>query len=243
MFDRIKSFTFRFKPMAMAIALAVIVTAGFAVGHAVRLRNAGAASSQIVTALNPAGFVPLGLPVRLQNLSAEASTLGKQNALLLSALKARVIVTGNDKINSLNLMVFEFDENTMLRRVDGFTLPVELTTGRPVEISLPLSRRIQPNSRLVLSVERADGESKGWEMNPADLVRGSAAVAVNGTPPGLIAREGSAFQPDTGAALCSNGFRRALALAQLGDKAGVTSFTCDQQEGSFTFTFQAKRVL
>ncbi|MGH9801776.1 MAG: hypothetical protein ACRD82_15550 [Blastocatellia bacterium] len=240
------AFSFRFKLAMTAIVLVGGVTAALSITHAVRMRSAEKATAnpaQVVAVLPPMGFVPAGAPVRLVNLSADVFAAGKQNTQFVTTLKARVVAVGNDKLDALNLLIFEFDGNAMLKRVDGFVLPIDLSAAKPADLNLPLGRKIPAGNRLVLSVERANGNAKGWEMNVADLARSSAALAANVEPPGLGAREGGIVRPDTGASLCSNGFRRAMALAQLGDRAGVTSFTCDQQEGSFTFTFQAKRVL
>lgn len=246
MLSRKNSFSFRFKLAVSAIVLVGVAAAAVTVTQAVRSRSAAnstATSAQVVAVLPPFGFIPAGAPVRLVNLSSDVFAAGKKNTQFVTMLKARVVAIGNDKLDSLNLMVFEFDGNAMLRRVDGFVVPIDLSGARPADLTLPLGRQVPLTSRLVLAVERADGDAKGWEMNVTDLVRGSASIAAERTPPGLSAREGNAVRPDSGAALCSNGFRRAMALAQLGDRASVTSFTCDQQEGSFTFTFQPKQIL
>ncbi|MDX2040608.1 MAG: hypothetical protein SF097_05130 [Acidobacteriota bacterium] len=240
------SFSLRFKLAMTAFAAVVAVTAALSVAHAIRTRSGATAATtpaQVVATLPPFGFVPAGSPVRLVNLSADVFAAGKQSTQFVTTLRGRVVTVGNDKFDSLNLMVFEFDGSAMLRRVDGFVVSLDLSSVKPADLTLPLGRKVLPTSRLVLAVERANGDAKGWEMNVADLARGSAAVAAERTPPGLNAREGNAVRHDSGAALCSNGFRRAMALAQLGDKASVTSFTCDQQEGSFTFTFQPKQIL
>ncbi|MBL8191080.1 MAG: hypothetical protein JNK38_23890 [Acidobacteria bacterium] len=240
------SFSLRFKLLASAIVLAGVAVAAVTVTQAVRSRSAVSSMSkpaQVVAVLPPFGFIPAGAPVRLVNLSSDVFAAGKKNTQFVTTLKARVVAIGNDKLDSLNLMVFEFDGNALLRRVDGFVVPVDLSAAKPADLTLPLGRKVLPTSRLVLAVERANGDARGWDMNIIDLVRGSASVAAERTPPGLSVREGSAVRPDSGADLCSNGFRRAMALAQLGDRASVTSFTCDQQEGSFTFTFQPKQIL
>lgn len=240
-----RKFSFQLKQAALAVVLFGAVVAIVSVTQAARFRNAAKLvpkPAQVTAVLPPLGFSPAGSPVRLVNLSSDVFAAGKQNTQFVTALKAQVVAIGNDKLNSVNLMVFEFDGNAMLRRVDGFVVPVDLSAARPAELTLPLGRRVLPTSRLVLAVERANRDAKGWEMNVTDLVRSSVAVATDRTPPGLSAKENSAIRPDSGAELCSNGFRRAMALAQLGDRANVTSFACDQQEGSFTFTFQAKQV-
>lgn len=246
MLIRKNSFSLRFKLAASAMVLAGVVAAAVTVTQTVRSRNAASSNAkpaQVVAVLPPLGFIPAGAPVRLVNLSSDVFAAGKQNTQFVTTLKARVVAIGNDKLDSLNLMVFEFDQNAMLRRVDGFVAPIDLSVAKPADLTLPLGRKVLPTSRLVLAVERANGEAKGWEMNIADLARGSASIATERTPPGIRAREDSGVRPDSGAALCSNGFRRAMSLAQLGDRASVTSFACDQQEGSFSFTFQPKQIL
>jgi hypothetical protein len=46
----------------------------------------------------------------------------------------------------------------------------------------------------------------------------------------------------SGAAACGKAFRRAMALANSGEKSGLTSFTCNQHKRSFSFSFNGKSL-
>ena len=193
-------------------------------------------------AVLPLGFVPAGVPLRLTGL-----TVGKQaannRAEFLTEFKLQLVATGADALTSFNLMAFEFDEKGLLQRVEGWVRQLPLEPGKPAEIALPLAQRRVAGQRLILAVESAQSKNGRWEAKFDDLAKGALLAAANGNPNQSASRDDHVYPPDSGAALCSNGFRRAMALAQTGDKKGVTSYTCDQQEGSFSFTFQGKSLL
>jgi hypothetical protein len=117
---------------------------------------------------------------------------------------------------------------------------VDLPSGKSAEMELPLGRRLPNGNRLLLVVERANGVTNCWETDFADLARGVAASVVGQASFNTAARQKQPVQDDSGASLCINGYRRAQALAQVGVGSGVTSYICDQHEGSYQFTFNGK---
>ena len=192
--------------------------------------------------LAPQAFVPDGLPIVLSNLNAVTENRGDNKQAFVSALQFQVVTPVSDRLTSLNLMVFEFDSDSKLQQVDGWIRPVDLSSSKATEITLPLERRLTAGNRLLLAVERAGGAVRRWETNFADLARGSASVIVGGQSPAGLARNEAPAPDDTGAAVCSNAFRRAMALANSGEKSGLTSFTCNQHKRSFSFSFNGKSL-
>lgn len=185
-------------------------------------------------------LVPAGLPVALANATAIVESNGKLQTV--SAVNLQAAVLGPDRLNNLNLMVLEFDERGLLRQVDGFVRRLDLAAGKPEVIALPIDRPIANGRRLALAVERADSTAKRWEADFNTLARG-VALAVAGNPAaGVTARNDSPAPPDTGASVCSNAYRRAMALANSGVKNGLTSFSCNQHKRSFSFSFNGKSL-
>ncbi len=207
------------------------------------LYKTGLASQQEAQAQSPAQigaltYVPPGAPVVFSNLTISGDQTGARQ--FLSSLKLRVATPGNDRLTSLNLMLFEFDAEGKLRRVDGWVRDVDLAAGKFTELTLPVERRARGGHRLALALERANGPGRRWETDFADLAKGVAAAASGNPPVNPAVRQEQPAEEDTGAALCGSGYRRALALAQAGDGSGITSYTCDQHERSYQFTFNGK---
>jgi hypothetical protein len=184
--------------------------------------------------------VPDGLPVALSDINAVTENRGDNKHAFVSALQFRAVAPSGDQLTSLSLMVFEFDSQGKLRQVNGWVRPVDLSSGKSADMELPLGRRLPNGNRLLLVVERANGVTNCWETDFADLARGVAASVVGQPSFNTAARQEQPVQDDSGASLCINGYRRADALAQLGDGSGITSYTCDQHEGSYQFTFNGK---
>jgi len=139
-------------------------------------------------------------------------------------------------------MILEFDERGLLRRVDGFLKRLDLSPGKPEPITLPVDRRVRNGYRLALAVERADSAARRWEADFNELARGVAMVLAGNPTANVTARSDAASAPDTGASLCAGGMRRATAMALAGDKSGLASYTCNQTEGSFSFSFNGKAL-
>ena len=190
----------------------------------------------------PQAFVPDGLPIVFSNLSAVTENRGDNKQAFISALQFQVATSGSDQLTSLNLIVFEFDSGSKLQQVDGWIRPIDLSSGKAAEITLPLERHLPAGNRLLLAVERAGGAARRWETNFTDLARGSASAIVSDQSPAGLARNEAPAPDDTGAAVCSNAFRRAMALANSGEKSGLTSFTCNQHKRSFSFSFNGKSL-
>jgi len=190
--------------------------------------------------LAPQAFVPDGLPIVFSDLNAVTENRGDNKQAFVSVLQFQVVTPGSDQLTSLNLMVFEFDSEGKLWRVDGWVRPIDLSPGKTAEITLPLERRLPNGNRLMLGVERANGPARQWETDFADLARSVAAATGSHPLVNTAAKQGQPAEDDSGASLCANGYRRALALAQAGDGSGVTSYTCNQHERSYQFSFNGK---
>lgn len=238
----------RLRPVTMFITIASLVVGVVTttvVFNKRALSTGGIGSAEGAQVASPAvpapqAFVPDGLPIVFSNLNAVTENRGDNKQAFVSALRFQAATTGSDRLTSLNLMVFEFDSDSKLRQVDGWIRPVDLSSGKTAEITLPIERRMPAGNRLLLAVERAGGANRRWETNLNDLVRGSAPVVAGRQPAAVYARNEAPAPDDTGAAVCSNAFRRAMALADSGVKSGLTSFTCNQHKRSFSFSFNGK---
>ncbi len=193
-------------------------------------------------------LVPVGIQVAVSQLALvsepSASPKGGKTVSGPAQLKFRLQPQGSEKLTSVNLALFEYGENGALRAVNGWVRQQELSDPGGAEFTLDLERRVAPGARLVLAVERGNSRETTRDTAFTDLARAGNAKAV-GRPFIIPASKSSAsaMPDDSGSALCANALRRAMSLAQSGDKAGVTSFTCDQHNRTFTFTFNGKNLL
>lgn len=200
--------------------------------------------------VNVDSYIATGMPVTITRATANSEVsdneAGAKNPKLqgLAQLKFRLTANGRDKLSSVNIDLFEFDQTGGLRRIEGWVRDLDLANRASEEVTLELNRRLTPNARLVLAVERVNSSSDTTELRFPEMVRaiGQRLAGRPETVPGLQRSEEPL--PDMhGAPLCASAFQRAMSLAQEGDKSGLTSFTCDRQERSFAFSFNSKKLL
>lgn len=240
----------RLRPVTLFITIASLVVSvmtATVVFNKRALSTGGIGSAEGAQVTSPAvpapqAFVPDGLPIVFSNLNAVGENRGDNKQAFVSALQFRVATPSSDRLTSLNLMVFELDSDSKLQQVDGWIRPIDLSSGKTAEITLPLERRLPAGNRLLLAVERASSADRQWKTNFTDLARGSASVVAGGQLAAVSARNEAPAADDTGATVCSNAFRRAVALANGGEKSGFTSFTCNQHKRSFRFSFNGKSL-
>lgn len=186
-------------------------------------------------------FVPSGVPLVFSDLKVTKEPTGKGPDENLFAASVRVAGAGAEEVATINLALFEFDGSGALRRVDGWIKDIDPASGRTTQLTLRLDRRSNPETRLILTAERVLGRERQWEMDYTDLARGVAADAAGREHTPFVRQDPPTGNP-TGAALCSEAFRRAMELVRAGDGQSVTSFTCDQTERSYRFTFNGKAL-
>jgi hypothetical protein len=157
-------------------------------------------------------------------------------------LRFQVRGKGLNNIQSLTFAFFDFDEKGLLRRVASWARSIDLTeTAGPTEITINLERQLTPQHRHVLAVEQVRSGSVTWQAQFPSLGRAANQVSAGQPAPvATVGRTEKALPDDSGSVLCSNGFRKAMLLAQLGDGQSVTSFRCDENNRSFSFTFNGK---
>lgn len=190
-----------------------------------------------------AAFVATGMPVVLSNVAALTARAENEKTDRPAQLRFTVAGAGRNDLTSLNLLLYDFDEQGLLRRVDGWIKNIDLAAERgAATITIDLERRLQPNHKQVLAVERVNSEKGTWEAKPVDLSRAAANALAGAQANAAIQRADVSLPDDYGAAVCSNGFSRAQLLTLAGDGTNITSYTCNQQERSFTFTFAGKTL-
>ena len=210
-----------------------------------------AASAKAITQASPVKhgvFVADDMPVAITGFTVSQSQAANKTAGAtadqtegLPQLEFNVASRGGHKIKSMTFALFDFDEKGLLRRVDSWGQTTDVNDEKgPAKISLQLERKLNPLHRQVLALEHVRSEGATWRANGPGLGR-AANKTSNGLPSSAVTDRIEKVLPDeVGSVLCSNGFRKAMQLAQLGDGQSVTSFTCDQNNRSFSFTFNGK---
>lgn len=188
-------------------------------------------------------FVARTMPVTLTEVAAVGGDTQNPRGATPS-LQLRILGKGVTSVRSVSLSLLEFDERGGLQRVDSWVRQVELTDSRgSVPLALELHRRLPVNRRLILSVDRVSSESQTWEapfLTLAQATRQAAAGNPNEDTP--VERADNPLPELAGAALCAYAQGRAMLLAQAGDKAGYTAFSCNQAEWAYSFTFASKQL-
>lgn len=76
-----------------------------------------------------------------------------------------------------------------------------------------------------------------------DLANAGAERANGKTPTPLAGKKDKeAVGEDFGSGFCINAYRRAVQLSEVGGKTPPTSFTCDQTERAYAYTFNGKTL-
>ncbi len=240
--------------LALLIAVVVVTLAPFIArawrnkaNSAAKRGNAAAQLTTIVSGISIDHLVPEGMPVVVSGLTligspAVVTRRTKRNVGGPMQLKVHLQRRGQESLTSVNLMLFEFDDKGALHTVDGWVRNPDLTAA--AEIIFNLGREIPPGRKLMMVVERVNSEQTAHDVTFKDLARTGNAKAVGKPFMTLTAgRSESPLPDDSGPDLCANAFRRAMSLAQDGDGSGITSFTCNQQDRSFRFSFNGKVLL
>jgi hypothetical protein len=186
-------------------------------------------------------YVVPGLPITMSNIVVVADKRNNQNDDWAEVLKFSVTNQGEERLTSLNLALLDFNRGGHLRQVDGWVKKVEMAPDSATEVVLGLKRRVTSGSRLVLTIERVNGVEGVQEVHFTDLAQTIAALVWGETPqaPG-VQRADTPIPDDHSSSLCHNAFIRAMNLSQAGDRTRVTSYTCDQNNLSWSFTFNGK---
>jgi hypothetical protein len=186
-------------------------------------------------------YVVPGLPVAISNVVAVADQRNNQNDDWAAILKFSATSQSAEKLTNLTLVLFDFNGGGHLRQVDGWSKKVELSPAKATEIVLGLKRRVTPGNRLVLTIERVNEVDGAHDVSFTDLARTVATLVEGKTPQApAVQRAAGPITDDYGSILCHNAFVRAMNVSQAGDRTRVTSYTCDQNNLSWSFTFNGK---
>ena len=187
-------------------------------------------------------FVPTGVPITLSNVIANLQKSKDDQHDGPAQVKLQVALPTGEKVTSLNFVLLGFKESGELELVKGWVRTVDFTAAQTVDLSLEVNRRIKQGDKLVLAVERAKSAATTYQTDFSELSQAVIAnVRKQGEAPVAVQRTTQSWPDEAGADLCNNALRRATALAQSsekkGDKIGITSLRCDQQDRSFTITY------
>ncbi len=233
------------KANLIALFLTLIIgLATFAVGKRMWSRTQGkqAAAEPLPKEFPLDSFVPTGVPVTLSNVMASIAKSEDNKIDGPVQIKLQVAALAGEKVQSLNLVLLGFKSSGEIELVKGWVRNVEVTTGKNADLTLDLDRRLTEGDKLVLAVERANSLSATYQTDFSEL---SLAVIGNvrkqGEAPVPVQRSTTSLPDEAGTDLCNNALRRAMSLMQSsekkGDKFGITSLRCDQQDRSYTITY------
>jgi hypothetical protein len=187
-------------------------------------------------------FVPTGLPVTLSNVIARSLKSKDSKYDGTAQVKLQVSLPTVEKVQSLNFVLLGLKESGELELVKGWVRNVDFTTAQTVDLRLEVNRRIKDGDKLVLAVERAKSAATTYQTDFSALSQAVIAnVRKQGELPVAVHRTTQALLDEAGAVLCNNALRRAMSLMQSsdkkGDKIGITSLRCDQQDRSYTIIY------
>ena len=187
-------------------------------------------------------FVPPGVPVTLSNVTASILKSEDNKHDGPAEIRLQVAPTGGERVQSLNLVLLGFKSTGDLELVKGWVRTADFSLAANANLTLDLNRRITNGDKLVLLVERARSAAATWQTDFSELsLAVIAKVRKQNETPVPVQRATTSLPDDSGADLCNNALRRAVALMQSsdrkGDKFGITSLRCDQQDRSYTFTY------
>lgn len=177
-----------------------------------------------------------GLPIQFTN--AFATDDGR-------AVSFSFVITNNDSraINSLDLVLFDFNPEGKLMRVQSWNLQSALKSGTAEKQSFRLSPRAASGGRLILSAESVGGESGAWKVDFSELVNAaSTLVTTNTAPVPNSTRSDKALPEYFGGVYCGEAFSKAIRLSQTGDEKRLNAFQCDRERRLFSFGFNAKSL-
>ena len=187
-------------------------------------------------------YVPAGVPVTLSNVIASILKSEDNKKDGPAQVKLQVLLPTGEKIQSLNFVLLSFKSSGELELVKGWVRNADFSVAKNANVTLDVNRRITNGDKLVLTVERARSAATTYQTDFSELSQAVIAnVRKQGESPVPVQRATAPLPDESGADLCNNALRRAVSLMQSsdkkGDKFGITSLRCDQQEHSYTFTY------
>ena len=187
-------------------------------------------------------FVPPGVPVTLSNVTASILKSEDNKHDGPAEIRLQVAPTGGERVQSLNLVLLGFKSTGELELVKGWVRTADFSLSANANLTLDLNRRITNGDKLVLMVERVRSTAATWQTDFSELsLAVIAKVRKQNETPVPVQRATTSLPDDSGADLCNHALRRAVALMQnsdkKGDKFGITSLRCDQQDRSYIFTY------
>lgn len=196
----------------------------------------GAATPTAATPKEVDVIVPEGMPLSFTAATEEDNEKGHEIKTSLTSKHA-------SKINSLTYVTYEFDPTGNLMRVEGGIKRIDLEAGRSAGISIIPQRRSNAKNRLMIALEKVTTDKDSWSASPLDLAIAGANKAKGKEQPASGKKDKEKIEEDFASGFCINGYRRAIQLAEVGEKTPPASFTCDQSERAYAFTFRGKTLV
>ena len=225
----------------VVILLAVVAIAGFTATKRFTSKVSAEQKTEATAAdtkpKEVGSIVPEGMPITIATATEEDNEKGHE-------IKATISGNGTSKIDSIAYTTYEFDPTGNLVRVEGGIKRVDLEAGKDAPLSIIPQRQSNPKNRLMLALEKATAEKESWSASHLDLANAGAEKAKSKPVSPLKSKKDKDFiSEDFASGFCINGYRRAMELAAVGEKTPPTSFTCDQSERAYAFTFTGKTLI
>jgi hypothetical protein len=157
----------------------------------------------------------------------------------LSEIRYVLQARGTATLNAITLVALEYNSSGRLVRADGYQQRLDAVKFDTGERVLSLGRNVPADNSLVLTVERASGDSSDWQSAFRDLaaggsekVRGGAAKLPPSTARSQVPPEGP------GGDFCYQVMCRAQSVKEQG-QVGIGGVMCNQQERSWILVFSS----
>lgn len=181
--------------------------------------------------INVLSYVAPGLPVAL-SIGVVENDKGASQVLYEIANK------GSFPLQSVHLVLNEYNPAGKLRRTEGWIQEVALAPDATQQFSIRLRKRVTPGRRLVLAVESATGPSGTNRADPVGLTN-AAVTRLDGStkPDPAVAFKPEEVAADYGASFCLNAFRKATELSKAEEPTTMADFRCDRRLRFYAFNY------
>lgn len=150
---------------------------------------------------------------------------------------------GGEKLEMLEIMLFDFALPNRLERVEGKQVRTSANAGQTTQVYFPLNRLIEAGHALALFVRSASGANDVQDFDYLELIRDlSRKGGLNGNLPNLNLRKVDKNSANTGGIPCHSLYRLTKDLLKEQRVAPYPVFSCQPGSGQFEIRFETSLV-
>ncbi|CAN5728111.1 hypothetical protein BH24ACI2_BH24ACI2_01640 [soil metagenome] len=176
--------------------------------------------------LSVSTFVPEQFPVSFSNVTA--TKIEGQKPIL------NYFITNNtdDNFTNLQFVIFVVDKGGVIKAGQGWAIKKSLVARQSSEVTVSLEYAVELDDHLVLTVHKAEGNTKRFEISPSKVLENLSRKNLI-KPMENFVKASSIFSPKTSATPepCADGKKFATESC----KCGIKSFEC-KSDGTYTFS-------